>query len=137
MTSVTDFAHSISDTTRWRILLLLFDEPMCVCEIADILGMPQSSVSSHVQVLRKAGLLDGEKCEKRVYYRAGETYRPLLRSMEEFLGVAPDTAKAIRLDGVLAQKRLAERRDSCCPLPTALLKLKPLTLRKFSKPTRK
>ena len=55
MTNPVAFFRALSDETRWRIVRLVMDRALCVCELADILGMPQSSVSSHVQVIRKAG----------------------------------------------------------------------------------
>ena len=59
---VVPFFRALADETRWRIVQLLSDEPMCVCELADILRMPQSSVSSHLQVIKKGRLLDSTLC---------------------------------------------------------------------------
>jgi ArsR family transcriptional regulator len=67
MTNIVSFSRALGDATRWRIVRLVLDEALCVCELADILEMPQSSVSSHVQVIRRAGLLVSEKCEKWTY----------------------------------------------------------------------
>ncbi|RYD17419.1 MAG: ArsR family transcriptional regulator, partial [Verrucomicrobiaceae bacterium] len=61
MTDIVTFSRALADPTRWRIVRLVMDDALCVCELADILEMPQSSVSSHVQVIRKAGLLESEK----------------------------------------------------------------------------
>lgn len=132
MKSIVAFAHALADPTRWRIIQLIFNEPMCVCELADILGMPQSSVSSHVQVIRKAGLLASEKCEKWVYYRLAVNHRHLLAKIAEFFEVSPANDELLQADAKAAVKRLAERDESCCPLPKELAKLKPLASRKFS-----
>ena len=37
------FAQALADETRWRILRLVFAEALCVCELADILQLPQST----------------------------------------------------------------------------------------------
>ena len=58
MKDLVTVAHALADGTRWRFLQLIFNEPMCVCEMAEILEMPQSSVSSHVQVIRKSVMLE-------------------------------------------------------------------------------
>lgn len=48
MSSVVTFSRALADATRWRIVRLVMADALCVCELADILKMPQSSVSSHV-----------------------------------------------------------------------------------------
>ena len=91
------------------------DEALCVCELADILEMPQSSVSSHVQVIRRAGLLEGERCGKWTYFRIDRTRLGLLRTLDEAFpekGRTSDAARALR--------RLKEREGSCCPGPQKL-----------------
>lgn len=128
MKNIVAFSHALADETRWRIIQLIFNEPMCICELADILEMPQSSVSSHVQVIKKApGLLDSEKCGKWIYYRVSRNHRHLLLSMGGFFEESPASDKVLKADAAMAVKRLAERDESCCPLPTCLTKLKPLT----------
>lgn len=62
--NLVTFSRALAEPTRWRIIRLVLVDALCVCELADILEMPQSSVSSHVQIIRKAGLLESEKCEK-------------------------------------------------------------------------
>ncbi len=137
MTSIVAFAHALADETRWRILQLVFNEPMCVCELADILDMPQSSVSSHVQVIKKSGLLDSERCEKWIYYRVAPSHRHLLMTMSEFFEVSPASNAVLKADAARAAERMAARGGSCCPLPKGLAKLKPLASRRQIKTARK
>lgn len=133
MKNIVAFAHALADETRWRIVQLIFNEPMCVCELADILEMPQSSVSSHVQVIKKSGMLDSEKCEKWIYYRLAINHRHLLMTMGEFFEVSPASDAVLKADAKRAVKRMAERDESCCPLPKGLTKLKPLTPKRQTK----
>jgi ArsR family transcriptional regulator len=112
--------HALGDETRWRILQLVFDQALCVCEIAEILDMPQSSVSSHLQVIRRAGLLDSERCEKWIYYRLAESFRPLLREFGENFDATPTSSTVLSKDARRAVKRLARRADTCCPGPKEL-----------------
>jgi DNA-binding transcriptional ArsR family regulator len=123
MKDLVTFHQALADATRWRIVELVLDLPLCVCEVADILEMPQSSVSSHIQILRKSGLLDSEKCGKWIYYRVGASHRRLLMTLREFFEVTPATDKVLKADAKRAAKRLAARDTGCCPLPTGLLKL--------------
>jgi ArsR family transcriptional regulator len=112
--------HALADGTRWRIVQLLLGEAMCVCELADILRMPQSSVSSHVQVIKRGGLLDSEKCEKWIYYRVARNRRNLILSLGHLFAVSPATDAVLKADARNALKRLTEREKSCCPLPKQL-----------------
>ncbi len=56
------------DTTRIKILYALFQEEMCVCDIAALLGMTQSAISHQLRVLKSAGLVKYRKAGKIVYY---------------------------------------------------------------------
>ena len=130
MKNIVTFSRALGDATRWRIVRLVMDDALCICELADILGMPQSSVSSHVQVIRKAGLLESEKCEKWTYFRIEGKYLKLLRSMDRFFA---DTGEDVwDSDADKAAARLAEREGSCCPGPVKLASRKP---NKSSTPT--
>ena len=44
----------LGDSTRIKILYLLFEAEMCVCDIAQLLGMTQSAISHQLQVLKRA-----------------------------------------------------------------------------------
>jgi ArsR family transcriptional regulator len=137
MKNIVAFAQALADETRWRIVQLILDAPMCVCELADILKMPQSSVSSHVQVIKKAGMLDSERCEKWIYYRVTANHRHLLQTLAEFFEVFPANDAVLKADARNAAKRLAERDGSCCPVPKDLIKFKPLASKRQSKSTHK
>ena len=56
------------DRNRLRILKILEVKPMCVCEITEIVGIAQSSVSRHLSILRDAGFLTDEKVGLWVNY---------------------------------------------------------------------
>ena len=120
MKNLVAAAHALADETRWRIIQLAVDEALCVCELADILDMPQSSVSSHVQVIKKAGLLASEQCGKWIYYRVSRNHRSLITSLGRFFEVSPATDPVLKADAKNAAKRLAQRDESCCPLPKEL-----------------
>jgi len=115
--NIVIFSRALADPTRWRIIRLVLEESLCVCELADILEMPQSSVSSHVQIIRKACLLESEKCEKWTYFRIEPKYRELVGTLEKFFG--SDDA-VLKTDATRALGRLAIRETSCCPGPKSL-----------------
>jgi ArsR family transcriptional regulator, arsenate/arsenite/antimonite-responsive transcriptional repressor len=62
----------VADPARLRLLSLIANRPggeSCVCELTDPLGLSQPTVSHHLKVLHRAGLLDRSKRGTWVYYR--------------------------------------------------------------------
>lgn len=62
------------DTTRIRILYTLFSSEMCVCDIADLLGMTHSAISHQLRVLKNARLVKFRKEGKVVYYSLDDNH---------------------------------------------------------------
>jgi ArsR family transcriptional regulator len=58
----------LSDPRRFRIMRSLMRAELCVCEIVDELGVPQSLASHHLRVLRHAGLVRARRDAQWVYY---------------------------------------------------------------------
>ena len=56
------------DTTRIRMLYVLFESEMCVCDIAELLNMSQSAISHQLRVLKQARLGRSRREGKTVYY---------------------------------------------------------------------
>ena len=56
------------DTTRIRILYVLFESEMCVCDIAELLNLSQSAISHQLKVLKQARLVRNRREGKTVYY---------------------------------------------------------------------
>lgn len=56
------------DSTRIKILCVLFESEMCVCDIAALLNMTQSAISHQLRVLKNARLVKYRKEGKVVYY---------------------------------------------------------------------
>lgn len=60
--------RAFSDRTRLRILNLLRGGELCVCDLIDVLGVPQAKVSRHLAYLRRAGLVRARKNGLWSYY---------------------------------------------------------------------
>ena len=58
----------LSDGTRIKILQALSQEELCVCDLAEVVEMSQSSVSHQLRLLRTARLVKFRKAGKMVYY---------------------------------------------------------------------
>ena len=64
---------AIGESNRMKILLLLSEKEMCVCELEAALGMPQPTVSHHLGVLEQANLLRRSKKGRWVFYEATDS----------------------------------------------------------------
>ena len=62
------------DTTRIRILYVLFESEMCVCDIAELLHMTQSSISHQLRLLKQFKLVKNRRDGKTVYYSLADDH---------------------------------------------------------------
>src|SRR5665647_3008546 len=60
---------ALADENRIRILNLLRNDELCVCDIEAVLGIKQSNASRHLNRLKIAGIIVSEKKSQWVYYR--------------------------------------------------------------------
>jgi len=69
---------SLSDPTRLRIVILLMEKDLCVCELFFILKMEQSRISHQLRILRETDLVEDIRDGKWVIYRISEKAREKL-----------------------------------------------------------
>jgi len=81
MPTPPEFFQALADATRWEIVCRLAEGPRCVCELTESLAVPQSTLSTHLQVLRASGILLGERRGRWMYYAIAAESRPLLRAL--------------------------------------------------------
>ena len=62
------------DSTRIRILYVLFEAEMCVCDIAQLLGMTQSAISHQLRSLKNGKLVKGRREGKTVFYALADSH---------------------------------------------------------------
>ena len=70
---LTEACHAIGQRQRMRIIRLLFQGPresMPAGEIGERLGIRQNTLSSHLGILRRAGLVSNERVGRLILYRA-------------------------------------------------------------------
>ena len=65
---LAEFFKIVGDTTRVKILFALDQNEMCVCDIANVLGMSKSSISHQLGTLRRMGIVKCRKSGKEVFY---------------------------------------------------------------------
>jgi len=107
MRSLVNLFKALSDETRLRILNLLLERELCVCELMDALQMPQPRISHQLRILKDAGLILDRREGKWIIYalegtgeedpafallqvlrdaRAGETFERDRGRLQETLG---------------------------------------------------
>ncbi len=65
---LAEFFSVIGDSTRIKILYALFESELCVCDIAETLGMTLSAISHQLKILKTARLVKFRKVGKSVFY---------------------------------------------------------------------
>ena len=65
---LSEFFRVFGDSTRIKILYVLFESEMCVCDIARLLNMTQSAISHQLRVLKQARLVSSRREGKTIYY---------------------------------------------------------------------
>lgn len=71
---LSDFFKIFGDSTRMSILFAIDGEPMCVCDIAELLGMTKSAVSHQLKILRQSALITYRKSGKNVFYTLADDH---------------------------------------------------------------
>jgi ArsR family transcriptional regulator len=61
--------RALASETRLRIIRRLADGECCVCDLVDLIGADQSTVSKHLAILRDNGIVEGDRRGQHVYYR--------------------------------------------------------------------
>lgn len=71
---VVDIFKALSEISRLRILSLLLEDELCVCEIEACLRMTQSNASRHLTALKKCGILESYKNAQWMYYKISNDF---------------------------------------------------------------
>ncbi len=74
MYGLADFYKVFGDATRVKILCVLLESEMCVCDLAELLGMTQSAISHQLRVLKQMKLVKNRRDGKTVYYSLADRH---------------------------------------------------------------
>jgi ArsR family transcriptional regulator len=118
MEQLAQFFKALSDETRLRIMMLLTQGELCVCDLMLVLDEPQSKVSRHLAYLKHSGLTKSKRAGVWMHYSLKEPTDEVHRAQLDFLNGQLSHIAQIRED----RKKLSEikRQGSC----KALLKFK-------------
>jgi len=104
----------LSDETRLRILALLREGELCVCDLMAILELPQSTVSRHLAYLRNAGLVEDRRQGVWMFYRLTTDNTPFAGALLALLGSRFDELPQVGKDlASLRERGTALEKGAC------------------------
>ena len=106
--------RGFADPVRIRILNVLVAGELCVCDLVELLRLPQSTVSRHLRYLHRAGLVEVTRDWKYAHYRLAAAALPVHRTL---LGCVRTCFRGItQLDRerVAAEARVRDRAAEPC-----------------------
>lgn len=74
MALLAETFSALSDPARAKILYALAQEELCVCDLAEIVGVTESAVSHHLRILRALGLVQYRRDGRVVYYSLADDH---------------------------------------------------------------
>ena len=117
MIDILPTLKALADETRFRIVNLLLTHDLCVSALAGHLNMSKAAVSQHLQILRKAGLVRGEKrgywthyiVDKTVIHQIAEDLIERTNQVPDFrMGCHRSVSDEIKTNGM-------EKPEECTP----------------------
>lgn len=106
-----DLIRLLGDATRVRLLALLQQEALSVVELQEILGMGQSRISSHLALLKQAGLVNDRRDGKRSFYSFVEVASGEEKDLIQAVFRATSSSPAMREDRINLERILNRRRE--------------------------
>lgn len=98
--------HILSNETRLKILSLLSEGELCVCQILASIGTTQPNISQHLQTLKTYGVVKYRKEENFVYYSIEEEFIekypfliPILKQAKKEYGIEPVNSCSVERRG--------------------------------------
>lgn len=74
LTQLAELFKAFSDGTRIRILYVLLQAEVCVCDMAKMLNMTQSAISHQLRVLKQAKLIKSRREGKTIFYSLADDH---------------------------------------------------------------
>ncbi len=112
MTSILKSLKLLADASRMRIALLLEQEELSVAELQEILGMGQSTISTHLAQLKQAGIVEDRRNGKNILYRLRTSDGSERRLFEQLMDIlrqasaqAPEANKDLEALRLIRLKR--------------------------------
>ena len=112
MRDLISLGQAIVDPTRVRVIAVLRQGELCVCELVDALEISQSTLSTHLQVLRQTGMVTTRKEGRWIYYSLTDQKAQLFEAL--FSQIRPVADPRLCRDSERIARRLAIRDNGRC-----------------------
>lgn len=106
--------RGFADPTRIRILNLLVAGEMCVCDLVDLLDVPQPTVSRHLAYLRDSGLVESRRTSNYAYYRLTDARNHVHQNLIDCVGSCFTGIKSLDSERRRAVARVKQREKEPC-----------------------
>lgn len=120
---LAEVLKAAGEPTRLRLLNLLRQGDICVCDLQAVLEIPQPTISRHLAILRRAELVLDERDGARVFYRLAPATTAQLKAFRKFLAQACPCEESLQQD--LETLHRATAQGECRVLPPAFAKQRP------------
>ncbi len=70
-----DVFKQLSNEIRFRIVALLLEHELCVCAFEEITDLHQAMISKHLNLLKKAGMVESRREKQRIFYFLSDAFR--------------------------------------------------------------
>ncbi len=118
MQKYLEYFKALSDPTRVRILVLLADRDLCVCELLFILDMEQSRISHQLQYLRKAGLVRDKREGRSITYSISPDRKDFVLALfDRLIPQVKDTPESKQDRSNLRVCLEKDIKGTCCSVP--------------------
>ncbi len=122
MNQLTDIANALSDPNRLRLLVACLDRERCVCQLVELIDLSNASISKHLSMLKRAGLLESRKEGRWVHYRTPDTPTAMVADAIGFVQshafndevIVADREKLIEIDAIDPIELAKMQREGCC-----------------------
>jgi len=109
----------LSDEIRLKIVSLLAENELCVCELMEALRMSQSRISNHLRILRNTGIIEAKREGKWIFYSlARGTMDKVLWEIVQAMVNKIDEKEYLTREKILIEQLISRRGEpGHCPLP--------------------
>ena len=109
----------LSDEVRLKIISLLAENELCVCELMEALRMSQSRISNHLRILRNTGIIEAKREGKWIFYSlARGTMDKVLWEIVQAIVNKIDEEEYLTREKILIEQLISRRGEpGHCPLP--------------------
>ncbi len=119
MKNISSIFQSLGDETRLRILALLLEEDdLCVCYLVEVMGLPQSTVSRNLALLKNAGWLKDRHEGLWNHYSISRSLSPIHSFLLPVLKIYLTTTERAKEDCERLQQVIRENRFAKSGLDT-------------------